>query len=159
MTACTDDERRLVAERLRRLDYADLQESLICAYLDALGIKGYEDWVGIAHRLADLIEPSCDRDTPQKVAEEMFGKMRHSTKEEADAYEAMLKSKSVEIHPVDRDALLDMEDEMFESATGLALISELEEDADLKDLQTTMAKVLFGYARRIREACNVVDAG
>ena len=53
----------------------------------------------------------------------------------------------------DRDALLGMEDEIFESATGLALISELEEDADLKDLQTTMAKVLFGYARRIREAC------
>lgn len=22
-------------------------------------IKGYEDWVGIAHRLADLIEPSA----------------------------------------------------------------------------------------------------
>ena len=56
----------------------------------------------------------------------------------------------------DREALLDMEDEMFESATGLALISELEEDADLKDLQTTMAKVLFGYARRVREACGVV---
>lgn len=55
----TDDERR-VAERLRRLDYSDLQESLICAYLDALGIKGYEDWIGIAHRLADLIEPGCD---------------------------------------------------------------------------------------------------
>ena len=60
---------------------------------------------------------------------------------------------------VDRDALLGMEDEIFESATGLALISELEEDADLKDLQTTMAKVLFGYARRIREACGMVDAG
>ena len=72
----------------------------------------------IAGRLADLIEPSCDR-----------------------------------------NALLDMEDEMFESATGLALISEMEEDADLKDLQTTMAKVLFGYARRIREACGMVDAG
>ena len=55
----TDTERREVARRLRELDYAGLQESLICAYLDALGIKGYEDWVGIAHRLADLIEPSC----------------------------------------------------------------------------------------------------
>ena len=55
--AVTDDERRRVAERLRELDYADLQESLICAYLDALGIEGYADWVGIAHRLADLIEP------------------------------------------------------------------------------------------------------
>ena len=54
----TDDERREVAARLRGLDYSDLQESLICAYLDALGIKGYEDWIGIAHRLADLIEPS-----------------------------------------------------------------------------------------------------
>ena len=212
----TDKECREVARRLRELDYSDLQESLICAYLDALGIKGYEDWVGIAHRLADLIEPqpitgdtsdgyhtfdelydhrarlfsvivrdyrdrawksrlhhdgtmyegmfivgvetpqgqatyhydidpywdmfdckelacapewdghtpeqaisriaslrpSCDRDTPQKEAEEMFGKMRHSTKEEADAYDAMLKSKSVEIHPVDRDALLALADEM-----------------------------------------------
>lgn len=56
----TDDERREVAERLRELDYSDLQESLICAYLDALGIKGYEDWVGIAHRLADLIDPDCE---------------------------------------------------------------------------------------------------
>lgn len=54
----TDDEHREVARRLRELDYADLQESLICAYLDALGIEGYADWVGIAHRLADLIEPS-----------------------------------------------------------------------------------------------------
>ena len=53
----TDDDRREVARRLRELDYSDLQESLICAYLDALGIEGYEDWVGIAHRLADLIEP------------------------------------------------------------------------------------------------------
>ena len=53
----SDNERREVARRLRELDYSDLQESLICAYLDALGIEGYEDWVGIAHRLADLIEP------------------------------------------------------------------------------------------------------
>ena len=41
----------------------------------------------------------------REVAGEMFGKMRHSMKEEADAYEAMLKSKSVELHPVDREAL------------------------------------------------------
>ena len=53
----SDNERREVARRLRGLDYSDLQESLICAYLDALGIEGYTDWVGIAHRLADLIEP------------------------------------------------------------------------------------------------------
>ena len=58
----TDDERREVAERLRELDYSDLQESLICAYLDALVIKGYEDWIGIAHRLADLIDPEGGSD-------------------------------------------------------------------------------------------------
>lgn len=56
----TVEERREVALRLRELDNSDLQESLICAYLDALGIKGYEDWIGIAHRLADLIDrPTC----------------------------------------------------------------------------------------------------
>ena len=69
----TDEERRRVAERLRELDYSDLQESLICAYLDALGIKGYEDWVGIAHRLADLIEPSCDRAVLLALADDVDG--------------------------------------------------------------------------------------
>lgn len=63
----SDNERRETARRLRELDHSDLQESLICAYLDALGIKGYEDWIGIAHRLADLIEPSCDRDALPKA--------------------------------------------------------------------------------------------
>lgn len=238
----TDDERREVARRMRELDYADLQESLICAYLDALGIEGYEDWVGIAHCLADLIEPcpiagdtsdgyhtfnelydhraklfsvivrcfkdrawksklhsdgtmyegmfivgietpdgqatyhydvdpywgifdckelvrapewdghtpeqaisriaslrpSCDRDTPQKVAEEMFGKMRHSTKEEADAYDAILKSMSVELHPVDRDALLALADEMETDGIDCYMVST--------------QHVLDDYARRIREA-------
>lgn len=60
----SDTERREVAQRLRELDYADLQESLICAYLDALGIEGYADWVGIARRLADLIEPSGHERVP-----------------------------------------------------------------------------------------------
>lgn len=67
----TVEERREVARRLRELDHSDLQESLICAYLDALGIKGYEDWIGIAHRLADLIEPSCDRDALLRLARYM----------------------------------------------------------------------------------------
>ncbi len=57
MSTISTEERREVARRLRELDYSDLQESLICAYLEALGIEGYADWVGIAHRLADLIEP------------------------------------------------------------------------------------------------------
>ena len=86
----TDDERREVARRLRGLDYADLQESLICAYLDALGIKGYEDWVGIAHRLADLIEP------PTQCP------YYHSDRHHCSAYDDV----------VDRDALLKLADEM-----------------------------------------------
>lgn len=110
----TNDERREIARRLRELDYADLQESLICAYLDALGIEGYTDWVGIAHRLADLIEPN---DSAQTVAEDMFGQMRHSTEQERVAYADMLAINSVELHPVDRDALLELADEM-EQETG-----------------------------------------
>ena len=69
----TDDERWRVAERLRGLDYSDLQESLICAYLDALGIKGYEDWIGIANRLADLIEPEPERTCRVKSSHEVEG--------------------------------------------------------------------------------------
>ena len=115
MTACTDDERREVARRLRGLHLGGGSKDLIERTLsDAIGAwrRSGMSWDFITERLADLIEPSCDRDTPQKVAEEMFGKMRHSTKEEADVYDAMLKSKSVEIHPVDRDALLELADEM-----------------------------------------------
>lgn len=86
------------------------------------------------------LRPTCDRDTPQKVAEEMFGKMRHSTKEEADAYEAMLKSKSVEIHSMDREALLKLADEIeFDGAGSL-------DDGDW------CKPLLIEYARRICEA-------
>ena len=143
-----DTERREAARRLRGLDYSDLQESLICAYLDALGIEGYADWVGIAHRLADLIEPSCDRDTPQKVAEEMFGKMRHSTNEEADAYNAVLKSKSVEIHPVDREALLALADEMGHP---------IKQAVWNQTAGVRREHIMAEYAHRIREALGVSE--
>ena len=86
----SDTERREVARRLRELDYSDLQESLICAYLDALGIEGYADWVGIAHRLADLIEP------PTQCP------YYHSDRHHCSAYDDV----------VDRDALLALADEM-----------------------------------------------
>ena len=88
----TCDERRRVAERLRGLDYSDLQESLICAYLDALGIKGYEDWIGIAHRLADLIEP------PSKL----YDSPDSSNSEADEGHEVA----------IDRDALLALADEL-----------------------------------------------
>lgn len=89
----TDNERREVARRLRELDYSDLQESLICAYLDALGIKGYEDWIGIAHRLADLIEPS---ETKVRCVAEV--------KVDGERLEKLGHDAAVELTGIDRDA-------------------------------------------------------
>ena len=149
----SDTERREVATRLRSFVtddsvYADVDVDRV---LHSIGLyykdidRIYFSGIDVA-RLADLIEPSCDRDTPQKVAEEMFGKMRHSTKEEADAYDAMLKSKSVEIHPVDRDALLALADEMY---------GRLDEyDVGLHG-GIYMANEMRKYARRIREELGV----
>ena len=137
----TDTERREVAARLRKA--IGLTE-----FAEALGFNWTDDsdwgWKDVSSLVADLIEPSCDRDTPQKVAEEMFGKMRHSTKEEADAYDAMLKSKSVEIHPVDRDALLALADELSRYAS---LRKSHGMDVD--------AMAVMAWVRRIREALGV----
>lgn len=164
----SDEERREVARRLReQFDvvgqgrYVALNGTLFGMQILASDESTLR--AGIS-RLADLIEPSIpadpgeaglacvdafirehtekpvDRDTPQKVAEEMFGKMRHSTKEEADAYDAMLKSKSVELHPVDRDALLALADEMQRE------LDECESDHEI-------AGNLQSQIDRIREAC------
>ena len=127
----TDDERREVAERLRELDYSDLQESLICAYLDALGIKGYEDWIGIAHRLADLIEPS---ESVKCVAE---------VKVDGEKLEKLVHDAVVEYAGVDREALLALADEMDERAPYGWYSGERD--------------ALRDYARRIREACGVAS--
>lgn len=123
----SDEDRREVARKLRELRLNPWDDAA-CEIASCLGIvccnsechgsdETPECTMALVSRLADLIEPSCDRDTPQKVAEEMFGKMRHSTKEEADAYDAMLKSKSVEIQPVDRDALLELADDALYEIT------------------------------------------
>ena len=147
----TDTERREVARRLRSLrmtapgvtsaGHGYLWSLLWAVSGEGLGESNRNDWFErMCSRLADLIEPSIPADPGEAGLACVDAFIREHTEK-----------------PVDRDALLDMEDEMFESATGLALISELEEDADLKDLQTTMAKVLFGYARRIREALGVGD--
>ena len=149
----TDDERREVARRLR--EYVDLPDDWWadtysgfyvekCAFGNVERHRESE----LFARLADLIEPSCDRDTPQKAAEKMFGKMRHSTKEEADAYDAMLKSKSVERRPIDRDALLALADEIAEAADYRMSRGEICAPIGIY--------VLRDYARRIREACGEV---
>lgn len=53
----TNDERREVAARFRQITHTSSAESMICAYLDALGVPGYMDWVEIAESIADYIEP------------------------------------------------------------------------------------------------------
>ena len=156
----TDDERREVARRLRSVGLDDIRysdaicEVMMCAGLTCVGdddCHGSDERpecvVRVFSRLADLIEPSCDRDTPQKAAEEMFGKMRHSTNEEADAYDAMLKSKSVEIRPVDRGVLLALADEMEEKAQWAR------ESTERAIIHAGYAREYESFARRIREAC------
>ena len=145
----SDEERREVARRLREYASWDGEEDCLVDCTDwgerVLNLLGCGDTEGECYAaLADLIEPSCDRETPQKVVEEMFGKMRHSTKEEADAYDAMLKSKSVEIHQVDREALLALAEEMDK----WAIICD-HYDRQVSPLDVTK------YARRIREALGV----
>ena len=130
----SDDERREVALRLRGLDYADLQESLICAYLDALGIKGYEDWVGIAHRLADLIDPSES------------GQNRDKNQDSVQKESPIVQIE----HECDRDALLAMADEMVEMFRIGASTGEGIDRSWCRELHDK-------YARRIREACGEVD--
>ena len=136
----TDSERREVARRLRGLDYSDLQESLICAYLDALGIKGYEDWIGIAHRLADLIEPSEPK--VKCVAEVKFDGERL----EQLAYDA-----AVELTGIDRDALLALADEMNRSRSRCDFCIKHGE-CDWADETICLEKMMDDYASVIREA-------
>ena len=141
----TDDERQEVARRLRETGEKLGRSTLLWYHIaKSLGVRTATDGKTACGMLADLIEPSRDRYTPQKAAEEMFGKMRHSTKEEADAYDAMLKSKSVEIHPVDRDALLALADKMSRYAS---LRKSHGMDVD------TMAAM--AWVHRIREALGV----
>lgn len=116
----TDDERRRAAASLRKIRSGWASGTCYYAIINALSYPDTSREDGghaLYSLLADLIEPSCDYDTPQKVAEEMFGKMRHSTKEERDEYTSMLENMSIELHPVDREALLALADEM-ESLCG-----------------------------------------
>lgn len=120
----SDSERREVAARLRKLEMgvtgtAVTTHTLAKNILDAIkyGHSGAMTPYGL---LADLIEPSIPSDPGEAglaSADGFIREMRHSTKEEQNAYNAMLEKMSVEMHPVDRDALLALADEM-EEETG-----------------------------------------
>lgn len=127
-----DEERREVARKLRELDYADLQESLICAYLDALGIEGYADWVGIAHRLADLIEPPTQ--CPYYRSDRHYCSIH-------------------DVPAMDRDALLALAEEMKRMPQCELCPAEIVDCSAHPD--GCPDALLDYYARRIREALGV----
>lgn len=52
--------------------------------------------------------------------EDFIHKMRHSTEEERKKYLSMLENMSVELHPVDMDALLELADEMKQRQRDVA---------------------------------------
>lgn len=137
----TDKERIEVANRLRKA--IGLTE-----FAEVLGFNWTDDrdwvWNDVSNFVADLIEPTMPSDPGEAgltLVEGFIGEMRHSTKEEQDEYNAMLGKMSVELHPVDRDALL-----------------RIAEDLDYEGMGGWADTVNVGsYARRIREALGVTD--
>ena len=135
MTACTDDERRLVAERLRGLNgnvshvrsvYEDEGFSILCDdqadyYQICHAVAGYLpaehmhpcDYKELHDCLADLIDPDC----------------------EDGRYEGVRTAR-----PVDREALL-------------ALAGHMETYGLGECMAVSMQVALDEYARRIRECC------
>ena len=95
MTACTDDERRRVAAELRGLNgnvshvrrvYEDEGSSILCDdqadyYQICHAVAGYLpaehmhpcDYEELHARIANLIEPSCDREALLALAEDVDG--------------------------------------------------------------------------------------
>lgn len=160
----TDDERRDVAGRLR----GNQEDTLIphrtgrhhgmgcheaadrfwnmCDRIKEAG--NYDIAFSTASVLADLIEPSIPADPGEAglaCVDAFIREMRHSTKEEQNEYNAMLEKMSVEMYPVDRDALLELADEMEVDGAGAL------DDGDW------CKPLLVEYARRIREALGVDD--
>ena len=148
----SDEERREVARRLR----AAKRPSLI-VLMDVLGVGGE----GVFSRLADLIEPgdmsqSC-RDTVARGIDSIydwcFERLEGADGAEDELYCSIMSAIEDYRHPervtartarpVDRDALLELADEM--------------ETADPEDLDVAIDYVTE-CASRIREACGEEDA-
>ena len=135
MTACTDDERREVARRLRKtsverynsiLSGIHLGESVgVCAQI----VSPHEDQVrAAADRLADLIEPDTTTDT---------------TKTPTDTTNC------------DRDALLALADNLDSSASMLLKQNDLDPNRKRRGMRRDHAKSLMAASDRIREALRV----
>ena len=126
----TDDERRLVAERLRMSDDRDAA-GFDCLLANAVRGRDFcetpcEECHGrLLDELADLIDPDCDEGRYEGV---------HTAR------------------PVDREALLALAEEMELAATRLRNLAG--ESASFGFLSRGLTEAeAKGFARRIREAC------
>lgn len=151
----TDNERREVARRLRELEIGVIGTVIPTGELSKNILKEidycHSDAMTPYGRLADLIEPDSTIPTePCEAAlasvEGFVREMRHSTEEEQNEYGAMLKKMSVELYPVDRDALLAVAD---------ALSGDYRYEGNsiaAKQVVDAFNREHYEFARRIREA-------
>ena len=157
----SDDERRRVTRKLREYASWDGEEDCLVDCADwgerVLNLLGCGDTEGECYKtLADLIDPHSTIPTDPGEAglasvEGFIREMRHSTEEEQSEYRTMLEKISVELHPVDRDALLALADEM-----------DRDDDMILNQINTDPPYWVPSpkeYARRIREACGANEWG
>ena len=155
----TDNDRREVARKLREYASWDGEEDCLVDCADwgerVLNLLGCGDTEGECYAvLADLIEPhsTIPTDPGEAVLASVEGfirEMRHSTEEEQSEYRTMLEKKSVELHPVDREALLALAEELewrYEAA------------ASPGELGYVNAGEMAECASRIRDALGVGDA-
>ena len=157
-TMPTDDERRAVARRLRELRGG--WSSGECYYtiiheLDLPDTSREDGGHALYGTLADLIESSIPADPGEAGLASVDGfirEMRHSTKEEQNEYSAMLKKMSVELHPVDRDALLKLADKLEMNSEFMEELTNMRMSDCDRSWSKTVAKDFADIATCIREA-------
>ena len=141
MTACTDDERREAARRLReRASYYESMERDVDFYPveSAIGLKPAGETaytIESVRSLADLIEPSEPK--VKCVAE---------VKVDGERLEKLVHEAVVEYTGVDRDALLALADDLDYAGANVENVAYIDQ-------------TFHDAARSIREACGMDDAG
>lgn len=127
----TDYERREVARRLRETGEELGSAALLWYHIaKALGVRTATDGKTACGMLADLIEPPLQ--CPHYHSDIHYCSIRE------------------DIQPIDRDALLELADEIDRKSNDSTTNPD-----PMRPLATSLD--LFGYARRIREACGEVE--
>ena len=149
MTACTDDERRRVAEAFRRYGKETTNREFASLFdvFDACGLSYYDGAV-LYDRLADLIEPGTTSDTTTDTTKSAEDTTKAPTSSDTAPTSSHPNCGTVEVGTsqvpeCDREALLELADHMETYGLG-------------ECMAVSMQVALDEYARRIREACGVV---